>query len=144
MTEPNPEIDQEELEIDFDEMETDAVVEVVNTLAREGSAPELPSDFFDQKYEQEHFNLIDSLYSRLSERRATLRQETSVSDFESLVVALKGIGMTHNGISLLTSLESEGAAKSTIDEYSRRARQKYLQAKRTVSLLEDVYGGDSE
>ena len=144
MTEPNPEIDQEELEIDFDEMETDALVEVVNALARKGSTPELPSDFLDQNYEQAHYNLVDSLYSRLSEQQSTLRQETSVSDFESLVVALKGIGITHNGISLLTSLDSEGAAKSTIDEYSRRARQKYLQAKRTVSLLEDIYGGDSE
>ena len=61
----------------------------------------------------------------------------SVSDQEAMVLALKERDFTHNEIASKMDIE-----KGTVDTYSRRAREKYLDAKRTVTALEGFWPVD--
>ena len=65
-------------------------------------------------------------------RKAYLVDETILSEREADVMALKQItGKSHEDISDELELD-----KSTVDEYSRRAREKFFRAAETVQALE--------
>jgi len=86
--------------------------------------------------------------TELARRYQTLRTETTLSNREAEVVALKELGLTHNAISTYYAVIAEGTtgdeqypqSVSTVDEYSRRASQKYKTAQRTLDELEPTYG----
>lgn len=60
-------------------------------------------------------------------------EETTLSHKEAWVAAVKRLSpMSHAEIA---EFAGDGTAKSTIDEYSRRANQKVETARRTVDLL---------
>lgn len=139
-------------EYDKDELDPEIAVSLLNRLAREHPGGEglsnVPlNDIEGNEFSMEDFAYYESLTDPISrgigERTDELFEGTTyLSEEEAHVVAMKELGLTHNAISIYYGLTSEGAAKSTIDEYSRRARQKYLRAKRTVDELEALYGGD--
>lgn len=135
------------LDYDPNELDTDTAVSLLNKLAREHPRVEGPRIVNRDEFSPEDFEyyapLTDPIGTVIVERTPELFEETTfLSEEEAHVVAMKELGLTHNGISMYYDLTSEGAAKSTIDEYSRRARQKYLKAERTVNELESLYGSD--
>lgn len=78
-------------------------------------------------------------------------EDTFLSEREAEVFALKQRGLTHGAITLfyqvLAHAEYDGhqfvdgpQSRSTVDEYSRRARRKYQRAKETVAVLKSHYG----
>lgn len=128
----------------FEEIETEAVVELVNNLARGIEHTDLPPDFWDIDNEDDRSRLVGRLYSECMDLSDNLEDNSTLSGNESHIVALKTLGLTHNGIAELVSMDSEGIKKSTVDEMSRRAKQKYHRAVQTAELLEPVYGGDEK
>lgn len=132
-----------EFEFDSDELDIETAVELLNELARK--TPEgrtYPPEMDWQDLEKLHplaYKVADAAADRVTE---LFEGTTYLSEEEAHIVALKELGLTHHAISVKTGLDSEGIMKSTVDEYSRRARQKYLKAKRTVDELEELYGGE--
>ncbi|QLH81230.1 hypothetical protein [Halosimplex pelagicum] len=73
-------------------------------------------------------------------RRDELSEETILSESEALVVALKELGdLPHSTIA-----KQFGLAKSTVDEYNRRADNKLALAKQTVETLNSSVTSASE
>lgn len=65
-------------------------------------------------------------------RRSYIGDQTFLSRREAEVIALKQLtGMSHEDIAEHLELD-----KSTVDEYSRRAREKFYRAAETVEALE--------
>jgi hypothetical protein len=134
------------------ELDRDTAVAHMNKLAREHPQGEglqvvAPNEIDGDEFSPEHFayyqSLTEPIGEAISNRVIELFEGTTfLSEEEAHVVALKELGLTHNAISTYYSLTAETAAKSTVDEYSRRARQKYLKAKRTADELAPLYGGD--
>jgi len=139
-------------EYNSDELDTETAVELLNRLAREHPRREgltylplneIEGDEFSPEHLQYYHPLAEPITHAIDGRVAELFEETTfLSEEEAHVIALKELGLTHGGISMWYYLTSEGVEKSTVDEYSRRARQKFLKAKRTVDELKTLYGGD--
>lgn len=119
----------------------------LNKFAREASEDRrYPEDY---EYDQV-LSLADRVVEETLDRATVFREDTLLSDTEATVVALKEIGLTHAGISLTLSigpngtadreLASSSPATSTVDEYARRAREKYLAGQRTHLILDSVFG----
>lgn len=130
----------------------------LNKLAREAEDDRL----FPEEYE---FSDVEQLAIQMSEdtlaRKAELYSETKLSEREAEVVALKEGGLTHRGIALVMSLTGDdfeaqnepsssgtgvhvwpsdgNVSPSTVDEYVRRAREKYLDAAYTYEHLDGVF-----
>ena len=133
--------------------------EWLNKLARESGDDRL----FPEEYE---LNQVEELAVQIKEetlpRKAKLYSETRLSEREAEAVALKEVGLTHRGIALVMSLTSDNfgidqksssgtsahvhvsddvISPSTVDEYVRRAREKYIDAANTYKHLNDVFYG---
>lgn len=128
-------------------------VAFIRIIADESDTDELHPENYDW-YEVRRYVLAlkqqmrSSSDSDLSERCQTLRTETTLSPREAEVVALKEHGLTHNAIATYYGVVDKGTTNdeqyplsiSTVDEYSRRAGEKYDTAMRTVEELEEAYG----
>jgi hypothetical protein len=102
-----------------------------------------------QKLEKYCIQLADAL---VGESDVTwLVEDTVLSEREAEVYALKQRGLTHDAITLFYQVLAHAGydghqfvdgpqSRSTVDEYSRRARRKYHRAKETVAILESHYG----
>ena len=121
--------------------DTETAESWLNKLARE--APE--DRHFPEEYD---YNDVHGLVIRVLENEeisadvAELELRSTLSQREAQVVALKKTGLTHKGIALTLafwSLGPETISESAVDEYVRRARSKYDDAKETVALLQDVF-----
>lgn len=131
----------------------DELVEFIKTIAAESEPDELHPESYDW-YEVRRKVLAlkqqtsPNKDSELAERCKTLRTETTLSPREAEVVAFKELGLTHNAISTYYAVVAKGTTSdeqfpqsvSTVDEYSRRASQKYKTAQRTLDELEPTYG----
>jgi len=111
----------------------------LNKLAREAEGDRI----FPEEYE---FSEVKQLAIQMSDgvlrRKNELHVEASLSEREAEVVALKEGGLTHRGIALVMSVTDdalETIRPSTVDEYVRRARQKYLDAVYTYEHLNEVF-----
>ncbi|WP_147302050.1 hypothetical protein [Haloferax sp. Atlit-4N] len=131
-------------ELNFRDMDDDSIVQLLNQSAKDSSEEGLPDDFLHSfDYVEEREALDKRVGELIVDRFAELEDDTNLSGNEAYVVSLKEIGLTHQAIAYKMRLISD-ATKSTVDEYSRRARQKFLQAKQTVDNLESVYGGTDD
>lgn len=127
---------------DFEEMETEAVVELVNDLARGIEHTDLPPEFLDPDHVEDRWRLVERVSGECKDLWDDLEDHSTLSGLEAHVIALKDLGLTHRGIAQLISMDAKGLKKSSVDEISRRAKQKYHRAVRTAELLKPVYGGD--
>lgn len=115
----------------------------LNKLAREA-----PDDrWFPEDYPREDvLNLAHQVGEETLDRANILREDTTLSENEAEVVALKEAGLTHAGCALAMTLPRQeesvtaSVAESTVDEYARRAREKYLAGQRTHLILNSVFG----
>jgi len=131
----------------------------LNKLAREAGDDRLVPEEYDLA---EVKTLAIQLAEQTLSRKDELYAETKLSDREAEGIALKEAGLTHQGIALVMSLTDDSfeagaepspsgtrihtqasdgtsVAPSTVDEYMRRARQKYLEAAATFQHLDDMF-----
>ena len=135
--------------------ETEPAHAWIQKLADEAAADELIPEEYDfyqarrvvlrvaERFEQARED------SDLALRYDTLRTDTTLSDREAEVVVLKELGLSHTAIATYYGILGEGTesdeqyprSPSTVDEYSRRAREKYQKAQTTIDELKGTYGG---
>jgi rubrerythrin len=114
--------------------------EWLNKLAREADDGEL----FPDEYELEDVKqLALQFWDDDKEWEWTLLYvETRLSEREAEAVALRReFGLTHGAIALVMSLTGDKTvSRSSVDEYVRRAREKFIEAAHTYDhLKEDFY-----
>ena len=135
--------------------ETEPAHEWIQKLADKAAADELIPEGYDfYQARRVVFKLAERFEteredSEIASRYDTLRNDTVLSDREAEVVVLKEWGLTHTAIATYYGILDEGTEReeqyprspSTVDEYSRRAREKYQKAQTTIDELKGTYGG---
>lgn len=128
----------------------ESAVSWLNKLARDAPDGRLYPDEYDPEDIRELAVPLSEAMADYADRnelaaRCAELTETSLSDREVDVVALKELGLTHDAIALAMTYwggpDTGSVSPSTVDEYSRRAREKFQRAQRTVEELRDTYGG---
>jgi hypothetical protein len=138
--------------------EADDALEAIAVLAHESTETDLYPEGYDW-YEvrrlvfdvAEAFKESGGSLDDLAADYQRLHGETSLSEREAEVVALKRHDMTHEAIAWFygvldheTGGVSYPTSASTVDEYSRRARVKASEARRTAAMLGEVYDRGGE
>jgi hypothetical protein len=125
--------------------------EWLNKLAREAPENELVPPGYE--YEDVEDVVIQLTETMVEEREVEeVYEKTVLSSREAEVAVLKQHGLTNAAIHLYFGIGSgiqryaedgensmKPLAKPTIDEYSRRTREKYEKAKETVERFESLY-----
>jgi hypothetical protein len=126
--------------------------EWLQELAEEAAVDEICPDGYDWYPVRRRAMQLSEQFKQsgdgdLADHYRTLREETTLSEREAEVVAFKRVGLTHNAIATYYGILDEGTVNdeqhptspSTVDEYSRRAGEKYRKAKRTAEELAEIY-----
>jgi hypothetical protein len=91
----------------------------------------------DEVHEVEEDVWVDPI---LFDNRVDELGEAGLSEREAQVVAAKEQGHTHEKVAdFLSKYLEKPVPKSTVDEYSRRARSKVIQARKLIEEAGDVY-----
>jgi hypothetical protein len=91
----------------------------------------------DDVHEVEEGVWVDPI---LFDNRVDELGEAGLSEREAQVVAAKEQGHTHEKVAIfLSDFLEQPVPKSTVDEYSRRARSKVIQARKLIEEAGDVY-----